>query len=63
MAKYTTNEVLNLVFEKPANEDDTDEDDSEDDFDGYVQVVNTRKSVALLIQIKIQIPFKRNYVT
>ena len=41
MAKYTTNEVLNLLFENPANENDTDEDDSEDDFDGYVDDDNT----------------------
>ena len=39
MAKYTSNEVLDLLFEKPANEDDIDEDDSEDDFYGYDNTV------------------------
>ena len=42
MAKYTTNEVLNLVFEKPANEDD-----SEDDFDGYVDDDNTMRGMII----------------
>ena len=47
MAKYTTNEVLDLVFEKPANEDDIDEDDSEDDFDGYVDDDNTMRGMII----------------
>ena len=47
MAKYTTNEVLDLVFEKPANEDDIDENDSEDDFDGYVDDDNTVRGMII----------------
>ena len=47
MAKYTTNEVLDLVFEKPANENDIDEDDSGDDFDGYVDDDNTTRGMVI----------------
>ena len=47
MAKYTTNEVLDLVFEKPANEDNIDEDDSEDDFYGYVDDDNTMRGMMI----------------
>ena len=47
MAKYTTNEVLDLVFEKPANENDIDEDDSGDDFDGYVDDDNTTRGMMI----------------
>ena len=42
MAKYTTNEVLDLVFEKPANEDDI-----EDDFYGYVDDDNTMRGMMI----------------
>ena len=43
MAKYTSNEVLDLLFEKPANEDDIDEDD----FYGYVDDDNTVRGMMI----------------
>ena len=57
MAKYTTNELLDLVFEKPANENDIDEDDSGDDFDGYVDDDNTTRDESIVDNREIEYDF------